>query len=197
MNSIKQAIRQINAGISRISGDKKTITFVSTSDNIAQQTLMVNMGLMYAYANEKVIIVDTDFDSDRMKDTFKIRSEFGLSNFLDSQISDFSKVIQNISGQSVDIIPSGSLLESDTDYLIADPKFNALISYLAENYDRVLINTPNFKQIDSLDSLINTSDGFVLTISSGNTQKRVVYNILKALRKHNAKLFGYVEVKKG
>ncbi|MCG0906275.1 hypothetical protein IMAU10382_03006 [Lactiplantibacillus plantarum] len=68
---------------------------------------------------------------------------------------------------------------------------------LTGKYDHVLINTPAFKKIDLLDSLIQVSDGMVMIEQAGSVNKRDIRNTIKLLRQHSAPLLGYINIEKG
>jgi len=195
MNNIKKAIRQINSEIS--DDDDKVLTFLSDVSLSTQRTLIANMAIMYGLAHEKTIIVDVDFSSNAFLKSFKINSKVGLSDYLDNKISSLERAIHVVGKQNISILGSGSLSSADTNFLIGDNKFEILIRDLLKIYDRVLINTPKFDEIDSLKKLIHVSSNVVLVVDSEQTNKREFYRMMKQLVKIDSKVLGYVNVKKG
>lgn len=197
MNNIKKSIRQIHAAMAALSGDDKVVTFVSTADSIAQQTIIANMAMMYEAAQERVLVLDIDFGNKRLQKAFKLKNEFGLSDYLDGGSSKMDNLVNSIPGKKIDVITPGTLKPENVKYLIGDPKFDVLMKQLTGKYDHVLINTPAFKKIDLLDSLIQVSDGMVMIEQAGSVNKRDIRNTIKLLRQHSAPLLGYINIEKG
>ncbi|WEE36913.1 hypothetical protein [Lactiplantibacillus paraplantarum] len=197
MNNIKKAIRQIHAAMATLSGDDKVVTFVSTADSIAQQTIIANMAMMYEAAQERVLVLDMDFGNKRLQKAFKLKNEFGLSDYLDGGTSKMDNLINSIAGKQIGVITPGSLQSENVKFLIGDPKFDMLMKQLTGKYDHVLINTPSFKKIDLLDSIIQVSDGMVMIEQAGAVSKRDIRKTIQLLRQHSAPLLGYINIEKG
>jgi len=197
MNNIKNGIRKINAGILKKQEKENVITFISVGSTRAQQIIIVNMALMYGQANEKTVIIDSDFGSDSLVETFGLKDKKGLSDYLNDRSIDLDSITNEISGQNTSVIAPGTLDVSETKYLIGDPRFKLLINELSLNYGKILINTPAFERIDTLSNYIFVSDGIILITDSKATSKKKVYKTIKTLRMNDATLLGYVDVKKG
>jgi len=196
MNKIKEAIRQINIGISNSNTPINVLAYISDDNTNAQQTILANMAIMYGHAEENTVIVDTDFSSAVLSSTFGLTSGYGLSDYLENKSISESQIINKINGQKVSVITSGKIEEGDTDYLIGDPRFNFLINYLVERFDKVLVNTPLFEKIDSMDNLVKVSDGFVLVTTPDILKKKQLYHVMKELKANHAKILGYINVEK-
>ncbi|EIW14402.1 Tyrosine-protein kinase [Lactiplantibacillus pentosus KCA1] len=197
MNNIKKAIRQINAGLSKVDKPTSTLSFISIDDTIPQQTLLINMGLMYGQAGESVIIVDVDFDNERLANVFKLVSKIGLSDYLERGDVTSGQIINEIAGKKMSVITPGKSATSDADYLLDDPKFNTLMAELQSKYDHVLINTAPLSKVDSYSSLTQNTDGCILVTTQGITKKKALYQAYQNLREHGVKLLGYINVEKG
>lgn len=196
MNNIKEIIRRINLELANPSNDIKVMTLVTPTSAVPQKTLVANLGIMYSRANEKVVIIDTDFQNQSMIDAFGIEPKFGLSEFLDNKSLKKEQVISHVEGQSLDVISSGNVEKKDTKYLIGDPRFNALIDVLVGEYDRIIINTPLFKEMDSVNNIIHVSDGVVLIVEDNKVKKNHFYGIIRSLKHNKANILGYIMVEK-
>ncbi|ALO02925.1 hypothetical protein ACN677_13815 [Lactiplantibacillus paraplantarum] len=197
MNNIKKAIRQINAGLSKLNVPTHVLSFVSIDETVPQQTLLVNMGFMYGQAGESVVIVDTDFENKRLANAFKLSPKMGLSDYLEQGSIKSSQIINELTGKQMSIVTPGKSAVANTDYLLDDPKFNMLVVELRAEYDHVLINTPALNDIESYNSLTQNTDGCILVTIKGVTKKKALYRAYQDLRKHGVKVLGYINVEKG
>jgi len=197
MNNIKIGVRKINTGIIATKKKENIITFISAGSTRNQQTIIVNMALMYGQMGEKTVIIDSDFRNDSLIETFGLKDKKGLSDYLNDRSIDIDSITNKISGQNMSVIVPGTLDISETKYLIGDPKFEFLINQLSMSYNKILINTPSFERVDTFGNYMSTSDGIILITDSTVTSKKKIYKIIKTLRKKDAALLGYVDVKKG
>ncbi|MFC6201180.1 hypothetical protein ACFP1L_04600 [Lactiplantibacillus nangangensis] len=195
MSDIKNGIRKINSGLSNVGEKANIITFISLETTRVQQIIIANMALMYGQAGMKTVIVDSDFGNNSLIETFGMKNQQGLSNYLNDQSISLNDITNRVSGQNTSVISSGNVEIAETKYLIGDPRFASLINQLSLDYEKVLINTPMFEHIDTCENYILVSDGILLVSNSKTTNKRTVYKIIKALRKNDAKLIGYIDVK--
>lgn len=194
MNDIKKAIRQINAGIASSDRSTKSITFLAQNNVMAQQTILMNMGIMYSHAGERVVILDTDFQNNSFSNTFGLEKMYGLSDYLGTSSLETKEIVSHVKNTSIDVITSGN--SEETEYLIGDPRFDMLLNKLNTQYDRILINTPMFGQIDSIDNLAKVTDGFILLVNIGSTKKSELLDMMKILKNNRSKIIGYINVEK-
>lgn len=192
MNNIKEIIRKTNIQVLNSKHNTSVVGFASLGNTHSQQTIIANMGIMYSHANEKVIILDADFENQTLKNTFKLNSKNGLAEYLDSANMSLNSITNHIENQTLDIITSG-LKMSKNDYLVDDPRFNVMIKELREKYDLVIINTPVLSKNDHHENLWSSMDGILLIIDKG-IKKRVVNWLMKSLDKKRVNVLGYIYV---
>lgn len=195
MTSIKETIRKINAGILNEDADAKAILFITFSEGIEQQTTIANLALMYGQAGENTMIIDTDFSRETFPTAFNLKSNYGLSDYLDNWRIPVKDIVLN-PGDNVDLISSGKMDVNDTKYLVGDLRFESLVSTLKEDYDRILINARNMPDSKSLDNLLRLTDGVILVPVIGKTSKHEIYSVIRTVNKNGVKILGYVNAKR-
>jgi polysaccharide biosynthesis transport protein len=88
-----ESYRTLATSIRSCQPDKhlKTLLITSAREGEGKSTVTVNLGIVFAEAGNKVLLVDTDLRSPSLHDTFQLNNSSGLSNILlevyNSQIS--------------------------------------------------------------------------------------------------------------
>lgn len=191
LNSIKTMIRQINMNLS----DEKNIGFLSLDSIKEQQTIIANMALMYAQADKRVLIVDFDFSSHAFLDTFHLKNEMGVSDYLDGKVSK-DQLVNKTPAKNVSIITSGSLDIDETQYLMGDPKINTLLTLANEDFDVVLWSLPKYVNESEFRGVYKTLSGIVLVVGVGSVAKMKIVRMINKLKKDQVKILGYISAKK-
>jgi len=193
MNNIKEIIRQASIVIANQNKRRNIIAFISANDSISKQSILINMGLMFSRADQRVIVVDTDFGNKSIQRTFHVPSGQGLADFLEGDSKGFKNLIHNVPTQNLDIIVAGSATE-DNKYLVDDPRFNMLLGKLVDEYDKILINVPPVSKIPVSSNILNVSSDAILIDNLKVTHKKTVYHLIKNLNKKDVHIVGYINV---
>lgn len=194
MNDVKQVIRQVNSGLNHSMNGEKIITFINKKNESAQRTIVANSALMYARANQKTIIVDTDFSGEIFPETFHVNSTYGLSDYIDNHNITESSIINEVPGQNLSIVSSGTLAEAETKFLLGDPRFSRLLEVLATDFDRILINTTSNLVRENLTEIAKNSDGVILIFQPNTNSKKDVRSLIRDLEDFRGKILGYISV---
>ncbi|MDN6704363.1 MAG: AAA family ATPase, partial [Lactiplantibacillus plantarum] len=179
MNGVKKAIRQINLSL----GNKqnKILAFTTSESIIAQRTIVANLGMMYARANKRTIILDTDFTTEIFLKTFNLSKGQGLSNYIDDNSVDLKEIIRKVSVPNLSVISSGTLSLDDTQYLIGDSRFCTLLERVSQDYDRVLINIMMSPDSVTLSRITESADGTIMIVNPKQTRKKKIYQMMREL----------------
>ncbi|ERL45009.1 hypothetical protein N644_0832 [Lactiplantibacillus paraplantarum] len=190
MNDIKENIRRIN---SEIYG-RKCVTFLRAGHSIAQQTLIVNLAIMYAQANEKTVIVDTDFSKSSFAKVFGITPKSDLLGYMNEGGVDTTDILNKVPSQKVEIIVANRNGDSKRRerFLTSDPKFHKLLESLLLQFDHVLINAPYYDNFDEVKGTLKFSDGVVLVLDIGQVKKRKLISMVNEIKKSKVEILGYV-----
>ncbi|MPQ37617.1 AAA family ATPase [Lactobacillus plantarum] len=190
MNDIKENIRRIN---SEIYG-RKCVTFLRAGHSIAQQTLIVNLAIMYAQANEKTVIVDTDFSKSSFAKVFGVKPKNDLLGYMNEGGVDTTDILNKVPSQKVEIIVANRNGDSERRerFLTSDPKFHKLLESLLLQFDHVLINAPYYDNFDEVKGTLKFSDGVVLVLDIGQVKKRKLISMVNEIKQSKVEILGYV-----
>ena len=161
---VTEAFRNLKASIS-VSVPKKSgglaIMATSAFPEDGKTTVTVNLALMFAQSDAKVILVDADIRKGRVAKYFKQKTVPGLSDCLSGQkslqeVTHVSHVNKNLS-----YITCGT--HSPRPYeLLESEEMVALLNQLREEYDYIIIDTPPVLLLSDALALSPAVDGAVL-----------------------------------
>ncbi|MBP7216941.1 MAG: polysaccharide biosynthesis tyrosine autokinase [Candidatus Omnitrophica bacterium] len=153
----------------------KTLLITSTAPQEGKSTISINLGVVFATANEKTVVIETDMRRPRIGNTFSLDKSRGLSSYL-AGASDLDGVIHETVIPNLFIIPSGPKPPNPAELLIST-KTRHLLEELKLRFDRIIIDSPPIMTVTDTMILANIVDGVVAVIKGGFLN---IEHILKA-----------------
>ncbi len=203
---VTEAFRNVKASLS-VSVPKKrggvVIMASSAYPREGKTTCSVNLSLMFAQSDVKVIIVDADIRKGRVARFFKARTAPGLSDCLSGQC-DLDKAIHlSHVHPNLSYITCGT--HSPRPYeLLESEEMKALLEELRKRYDYIIIDTPPIQLVSDALALADCVDGAVMICRHNVTYVNDLSRSLNKLEFSKIKILGIVvndykapEVKKG
>lgn len=166
------------------------VIFVTSSIKGEGKTFTaLNLSKIFSSFSKKVLLVGCDLRNPQIHQYFEINKNIpGLSDYLNSESSDFSKYIQQSSShfENLDIMYSGSVPPNPAELLLRNDKFSELIREARKVYDYIIVDTaPTVYVTDSL-LIAENADVTVYMVKQDMTDKKLIDHI-KNLH-HNNKL---------
>ncbi len=161
---VTEGFRNLKAALS-VSVPKQShgVSIMATSayPEDGKTTVTVNLALMFAVSNAKVVLVDADIRKGRVAKYFKRKSAPGLSDCLSGQAT-LDEVIHNSHiNENLSYITCGT--HSPRPYeLLESEEMRNLMEELKLRYDYVIIDTPPVLLISDALALAPMTDGAVL-----------------------------------
>ena len=188
-----ESIRNLrtNLQFSSIDEELKSILVTSSVPSDGKSFISANLGISFAQAGKKVLIIDCDLRKGRQHNLFKVDGHKGLSNLLIGDIGTYNDYIIKTEIKNLYIIPRGTLPPNPSE-LLNSKKNEKLIEILENKFDIVILDGAPITGLS--DSLILSSlvDETVLVSSINHTPKTELINAKKSLEKVGAKLAGTV-----
>ena len=127
----------------KLSSDRafKTLAITSAIASEGKSTFTLGLALTVARHQHRVLIIDADFRSPSLHKTFESSNQLGLSDYLASRIPTPAIEQVNFSGETIDIITSGTQT-ADPVKLLSTQKLSYFIEQQKANYDLILVDTP-------------------------------------------------------
>ena len=191
---VTEAFRNLKAALS-VSVPKKdggvAIMTTSAYPEDGKTTVTVNLALMFAISDAKVILVDADIRKGRVAKYFKRKSSPGLSECLSGQNTLDEVIHKSHVNENLSYITCGT--HSPKPYeLLESSEMKELIQELRKRYDYVIIDTPPVLLISDALALATVTDGTVLVCRHNVSYISDISRALNALEFAKANVLGVV-----
>lgn len=183
-------IIRTNLNFSMPQENLRSLVITSSQMSEGKSTISSNLGVTYAQAGKKVIFVDADMRKPTVHHTFGLKNTIGLSNLLIKELK-VQDVIQQTEIPNFTVITSGPIPPNPAE-LLASPELKILLEELKQSYDLVIFDAPPVLPVTDAQIISNITDGTVLVINSGETEKDGVLKAKELLDKSKANLLGVV-----
>ncbi len=191
---ITEAFRNLKATLSVSVPHKEggvTIMLTSAYPRDGKTIVSVNLALMFAQSNGKVILIDADIRKGRVARFFKCRSAPGLTDYLSGQCSLEEAVRQSSVHENLSYITCG--MHSPRPYeLLESEEMKELLKELSKKYDYVLIDTAPVLLVSDALALTSEADGAVLVCRQHVSYVGDVSRALSTLQFAKANVLGVV-----
>ncbi len=162
--NITEAFRNLKAALSvSVPKQQGGVVIMATSAFPAEgkTTVSVNLALMFANSNAKVLLLDADIRKGRIARYFKRKSSPGLSDYLSGQNALEEIVHQSDENPNLFYITCGT--HSPKPYeLLESTETKTLLETLRKEYDYIIVDTPPILLISDALALTSVTDGTVL-----------------------------------
>jgi len=170
----------------------KTIIITSSTHSEGKTITSINLAISMAHDMDKksILLVDADLRRTKINSYLGVKSELGLSDILnnDTRIED---ALVNIGIDNLTILPAGKRPKNPAE-LLASLKMKKFLNLVKEKYDYVIFDTPPIIPVTDAGILGPQTDGVVMVIQAGRTQKGVVSHSQQLLNQAHAKLLGCI-----
>lgn len=191
---VTEAFRNLKAALS-VSVPKKeggvAIMATSAFPKEGKTTVTVNLALMFALSNAKVILVDADIRKGRVAKYFKRKSAPGLSDYLSGQNALEEVVHKSNVNENLSYITCGT--HSPKPYeLLESEEMKKLLQELRSQYDYIILDTPPVLLLSDALALAPVTDGAVLVCRHQVSYMSDIQKALDSLKFAKANVLGVV-----
>lgn len=192
--NVTEAFRNLKATLS-VSIPKKeggrAIMLTSSFPEEGKTTVAVNLALMFAQSNAKVLILDADIRKGRVAKFFHQKSEPGLSNYLSGQNSLEEILHVSAINPNLTFITCGT--HSPKPYeLLESEEMHLFLQTLRSKYDYIIIDTPPVLLLSDALALSTAVDGTVLVCRHKTSYLSDLAHSLKILKTSKTNVLGVV-----
>lgn len=174
----------------------KTILMTSILPGAGKSSLSCNACLSYLSEDERCLLIDVDLRKPSLHHVFKegLRGK-GLSSVL-SGMSKLSEVIMPTDYPGLDFISSGPLPPNPAE-LLSSKRMRQLLTIVARDYDRVILDGPPYQGFAEILVLSNMVDGVILISVEGSTPREGVKHFRRAVTNVGGRILGTIINKSG
>ena len=187
-----EAFRQLRTSIQFASPDRpvRSLLLTSTGPEEGKTTTLANLGIAFAQAGSRVIMVDADLRRPGLHKLFGLKNQVGLTSVVvgdpDQELPLFETGVENLW-----LLPSGPLPPNPAE-LLASRRMAEVMERLAKAADYVLYDSPPVLAVTDAAILASRVDGVLLVLQAGKTRREFARRAKTALEKVNARILGTI-----
>lgn len=189
---VSEQYRTIRANIQFASINETIQTFMVTSPMAGEgkTTTIMNLAVVMAQQNKKVLIIDGDTRKPTIHSSFLRNNYKGVTNVLTGQVS-LRSAILSTDVPNLDILTSGPIPPNPSE-LLASPQMESLLKEARHHYDIIMVDSPPVLVVSDAQIIANKCQGSILVVNCGKTDIDSAIQAKEALVHARAKLLGVV-----
>jgi len=171
--------------------EARTIVVTSPTPGEGKSTVVSNLAIAMAQAGQKVLVIDADFRRPTQHKIFQLdRQNRGLSAVLAGQLP-LEQALEPSGVENLEVLTCGPDVPNPAE-IIGSHRFAELIKRLAEEYDRVLIDSPPVAAVADPLILAALCNVTILVLRAEQSMRRVSMQARDSLASVDARLLGVV-----
>lgn len=174
-------------------GIPKILHITSASPSEGKSNTVINMALIIAQSNKKVLLIDADLRKPRIHKYLGVDTKFGLSDFLIEK-ANFEDVVTETKYDNLSLVTAGNFMPNPAK-LLADERLMELLENASSEFDHVIIDSPPVLGLADALILSNRSNATVFAVASNQTKKAHLEDALKRLKLGYGNVVGFVLTK--
>ncbi|MHC4479556.1 MAG: GumC family protein [Planctomycetota bacterium] len=194
-SSVTEAYRSIRTSLffSAPAEETRTVVVTSGGPGDGKTTTAANLALVIAQSGKRVLLIDADLRRPRLHTVFSLRSEKGISTVLvgEARLAEaVQKPRSNGRGiENLDVLAAGPKPPNPVE-LLDSRAMRDMLQEAAQNYDRILIDTPPVLFVADASILGAISDGVILVVKSAKNTRSLAGRAREQLEGVNARILG-------
>ncbi len=188
-----EAFRTVRTALffGRPKDEARTILMTSPAPGEGKTMMVANLGIAIAQAGQRTLIVDTDFRRPTLHRIFDLhRQARGLSSVLAGRM-DLEEAIEHLGLANLDVLTCGPDVPNPAELLNSN-RFAEIVKTLAQQYDRVLIDSPPVIAVADAQILAALCDVTILVLRAQQSTRRVSMQACDSLAGVGGRILGVV-----
>jgi len=188
-----EAYRNLRMNLMFMSTEEKpirTLIFSSPGPNEGKSTTSINVAVMLAQQNQRVLLIDADVRRPALHRAMDVLREPGLTNLLIGDAEIREAVRPNVL-PNLDVLPSGPFPPNPSE-LLNSKKMQQLLRHFEGTYTHIILDSPPILAVTDSAILATHTDGMVLVLRSGATEQRAAERAVDQVRRVGVRVFGAV-----
>lgn len=169
---------------------EKLVQITSSEAGDGKSTITANLGLAFAHAGKKVLLVDGDLRRSSIQALFKINAEPGLSETLQGEL-DWRNAVQPAQVDGMHLLVAGHRPDNPAE-LLSQASFGRFLQEAQAEYDLILIDSPPVLAVSD-SCIIAPLVSRTVLISRLNKNKRAqLLRCVETLETHGGRIVGVI-----
>lgn len=186
-----ESIKLISTNINYSTTPEPEIISITSPGPAEGKTVMAaNLAISYAQNGKKTLLLDLDMRRPRVEKILGIeKTNVGVVNHILKDVP-LENITQNYM-ENLDVIPVGPLPQNPT-AILTSKKFVEFINTIKEKYEKIVIDLPPLLAAADAFIVSKNTDGMVLIVREGTTQKHSLRVAIENIEASDTKLLGIV-----
>jgi len=170
----------------------KVIVVTSSLHSEGKTLTALNLAMTIAQTEHKprVLLIDADLRKGRIDKYLGIRQKIGLSEILQDQVKP-ADALFNIDVENLTFVASGSVPTNPAE-LLSSGRMSRFLSLMKTKFDHIIIDTPPVISVTDAGIIGAQSDGILMVIQAGRTQRGIVKRAVELLHQTHSKVLGHI-----
>ena len=174
--------RQLRAALGLFSKStvNKKILVTSSVTGEGKSFISNTLANSISSSGRKVVLIDTDLKNPQISIDYNLNGAAGLFDFLENKILP-QQILKTTDNKNLFVIPTGTSERNSTE-LLFNGKLEELITYLEENFDHIIFDSPSVNTATDAYILADISDSTIYLVRHQYTPKIFIKRLDDNLR---------------
>ena len=169
-------------------GGVRSIVVTSALPREGKTATAVNLAVVLSQLGKKVLLVDADLHKSRLHEIFLISNRTGLVSILAESVPPESAIAKTAI-PDLFVLPSGPASPNPSG-LLSSEAMSVFLDRARRAYDHVIIDTPPILPVADAMLLANLTDGAILCVRAGQTDRDQVVRVRDRMTRGGIRLLG-------
>lgn len=191
-SNVREAVKTLRTNImfSRLDTDLKTLVVTSPSASEGKSTICCFLGIAFAEAGKRVLMVETDCRRPMLANLFRQRPQYGSLQVIYGEVSVLEAAAETRQ-KGLYLMDCGGKITNPVEF-VNSKRFAAFVEEAKKHFDIVMFDTPPLGSFIDSALLAANADGTILIMQPGRGQNTAVKAVVDQLRKVGARILGVV-----
>ncbi|HSH45336.1 MAG TPA: CpsD/CapB family tyrosine-protein kinase, partial [Longimicrobiales bacterium] len=166
------------------------LVITSASEAEGKTTTAANLAVTFAQQGVRVLLVDCDLRRPQIHNTFGVLRSPGITELVLGHDT-AADAVRETAVEGLHVLPSGTLPPNPSE-LLGGERVQEVLDDLGRGYDMVILDTPPLLAASDAAILGSRSDGVVLVVRAGQTEKGAAQQAVEQLHVVGARILGAV-----
>lgn len=188
-----ESYRSLRTSLQFVRQEGRLRSIVVTSPGVAEgkTSTLANLGVVFAQAGERVVLVSCDLRRPRIGSFFEVDEHEGLTSVLLGRRT-LEEVVRPAPGvDRLSVLPAGPVPPNPAE-LLDSARAQELFARLREHFDLVLIDSPPVLPVTDAAILSRHADATLMLAAAGQTRRGDLHRAVEKLDQVGAKILGVV-----
>lgn len=168
----------------------KTLVVTSSGPSEGKSLTSANLAVVFAQAEQKVLLVDADMRKPTIHKTFQLSNEAGLSTVLSTGVSP-EEMAQKTTVENFSILTSGPKPPNPSE-LLGSAKMTQIMEEARNLFDIVIFDMPPVVTVTDAQIMSSKADGTLLVVRENWTRKDALNKAKELLALVKARVLGVI-----